>query len=219
MRKFLLAIILPVLVIGSAMGDPAAGEGRAAAPVSKLFPFLGAYLELPEAERSHFDVDYLLTSTDPAYEDFEIWIEQDGERFIIERAANGAVGADSVRPFLDSDPTIMTTLPKGAGAVSVSMSPVLNLSEEIAMEDIQLSLSQVNSVISKRAGMMAIMAPKMKGVGFELAPGTEVRVRKSDGSEELLASNRTTFTVKPKKRDAGGTLIFSQPPLEDVFTQ
>lgn len=196
------------------------GPPREAAPISRLFPMFEDYLALDQDKRSHFELTYALNASDEADNDFRLWVERASGNVEITRTDDGLVDMDQIVGLLPGNPMIMTDLPAGRGNVSMKLLPTLELGDEIAMEDVCTALSQANAAIRKQAGLMSFAAPKMKGIGFNLQPGTEVSLERPDGSRETLASNVTLMKVEPRRKDcrSGGTLAFSKPPVSDDFT-
>ncbi|WP_018148652.1 hypothetical protein [Henriciella marina] len=204
-----------------AIAPAQAQSERAAAPVSIMFPALDEYLALDEDQRSHFTIRYILSSFSGETTDFDVWIETDDGRAPIERSAEDIVDIDTVAPFLQSDPVVMTTLPEGDGNLTVKLVPQLDLTREISMEDICLSLEQGREALSGSDGIMAELSPTLKGVGFLLEPGTDVRLAGGDLSEESLPSEQGDVWIEPSADmcDSGGAMVFSKPPLDQDFSQ
>lgn len=214
--RTLIPVIAAALLVGAASAD---ANGRTAAPLSDMFPMLDNYQDIPEAERSHFEVEYFVKSADPSVSDFDLWIEPSGERIDIERGPAGRVNTNALAPYLASNPTVMTTLPKGGGSASMAASPMLELADEIAMSDVKMAVDQTNRAMKKRAGLLAFAAPKVKSVRFQLAPGSSASLRKADGTSDPLSAEDGWISVRPTKRNAGATLVFSEPPLNDAFSE
>ena len=204
-----------------AIGSLQAQSERAAAPVSIIFPALDEYIALDEQARSHFTIRYALTSYSGAATDFDVWIETDNGRAPIKRSAEGIVDIDTVVPFVQSDPVVMTTLAEGDGNLTVRIVPQLELTSEIAMADICLALEQANSVLSSSDGRLAELASELKGVGFLLEPETDVRLRGGNLSEESIPSDQGDVWIEPSAEmcDSGGAMVFSAPPLDQDFSQ
>ena len=59
----------------------------------------------------------------------------------------------------------------------------------------------------------------MKSVRFQLAPGSSASLRKADGTSDAVAAENDWISVRPTKRNAGATLVFSEPPLNDAFSE
>ena len=202
-----------------ALSFPAlADEARPAAKVSKLFPFFETYIELPEADRSHFDIEYTIKASDPALDAFAMWISPDGERIDIPLDENGHPDLSSIAPYVASDPMVFTSLPKGGGSVDVQPTPRISLSDRIAISDLLKAVEQTNSAIKKEAGMMSFAAPVVKRVVFDIEPGTVVKLRRPDGTEEMIETKETEVAIRPRKKDRDAVIVFSSPPTGDGFT-
>ena len=217
-RSITLAAVLATTFCLPALAE--LGPPREAAPLSRLFPMFEDYLALDQDKRSHFELTYALNASDDADNGFRLWVERENGNVDITRTDDGLVDMDQIVGLLPGNPMIMTDLPAGRGSVSMKLLPTLELGDEIAMEDVCTALSQANAAIRKQAGLMSFAAPKMKGIGFNLQPGTEVILKKPDGGRETLASYVTLMKVEPRRKDcrSGDTLAFSKPPVSDDFT-
>lgn len=208
-------------LMAAAPGHAQSDTERAAAPVSIMFPGLGEYLALDEGARSHFTIEYVLTSLSDADKDFDIWIDTETGKASIDRASDGVVDIDTVAPFVESNPMVMISLPEGDGALNLMLVPALELTREIAIEDICLALEQAKDAAANSGGMIAEMAPSLKGIGFELSPETDVRLRKDDLSEEVIVESHSRAWIEPTDEicDAGGAMLFSKPALDTEYSQ
>ena len=209
------------LCVASLAGHSAAAEdGRPAAKLSQMFPMAGDFLALPDSERSHIEISYKITAK--SQQEFRMWVESEAGRQMIERGPDGTVELAEVEQFLPANPMVMTDLPDdGGGSVSMTVSPRLDLEEQVTVSDVCTAMEQANDAIGKKAGLMAMMAPKMKGVRFELPANSSASLMTEDGTSRPLASEETSVTFKPKKKDCrnGGQISFSNAPLRDAFTQ
>ena len=164
------------------------GPPREAAPLSRLFPMFEDYLALDQDKRSHFELTYALNASDEADNGFRLWVERASGNVEITRTDDGLVDMDQIVGLLPGNPMIMTDLPAGRGNVSMKLLPTLELGDEIAMEDVCTALSQANAAIRKQAGLMSFAAPKMKGIGFSLQPGTDGGARLTMQRPSALSS-------------------------------
>lgn len=211
-------LIIALIGIAGSSGLANAQEARPAAKMSTLFDGLGDFLAIPNSDRSHLEMDYVVSADDPALNDFGLWIEPDGKRIDLPRDELGRIDVSEIAPYLDADPMVMTTLPKGGGAINAEPTPKLDLSGPVPVADINTSIEQVNLVIRKKAGPLSMVAPKMKGVIFFVSSETTGVVQKTDGSEQVLAVENDRITFRPGETTGAARLVFSQPPIKDIFT-
>lgn len=197
-----------------------ADEVRRAAKLSKLFPYLQNYFALPESERTHFELEFHVKPTDPAITEFGLWLDTGGGEPVpipIPIDEDGAIDLAAIGPFVAEDPMVMTDLPKGGGQSNLASSPRLNLTSEIAVNDLKTAIDQANRAIAAQAGALSFAAPKFRKVVFAVEPGTEVSLEFPNGATESLEVNGTRIVIRPNRANRGATLVFSAPPLDDAF--
>ncbi|WP_084420917.1 hypothetical protein [Henriciella litoralis] len=213
MRIWLVVLCIPFMPFSVAAAD----VGRPTVPLTKMFPFLEDYLAIDPASRSNFELTYEVQSKDDGA--FELWIERDGTRVDLQGNADDHVDPDRLAAFIDDDPVVYTTIPKGRGSVSMTLAPRLDLSADVAVSDVKLALSQANKTIKKKAGLMAFAAPKMKSVQFDLAENTTATLVRPDGQREILPVANDTLIFTPGRKSGDDRIEFSIPPLNDHFVE
>lgn len=213
MRRVCMAGALAAATTGQAFAD----EVRPAAKLSQMFPMLDDYLDLPESERSHFELEFRVLPADPELEEFGLWLESGGDLVPLRLSEHGLVDISQLGKYADEDPMVMTDLPKGGGKTNLTSSPKLELDTEIPISDLKTAIDQANRAIASQAGLMSFAAPKMKKVAFSLAPDTQVSLRYPGGKTETLEPNGTAIVIRPSRKTREAVLVFSPPPLDDAF--
>ncbi|MAZ90919.1 MAG: hypothetical protein CMF76_03000, partial [Maricaulis sp.] len=108
MRSILAMVGAALLSVAPAAADDTASEvERVAGPLPRFFPHLESYLDIPQAERSHFRMAYVVSSAEGIPpEDIRMWYDHDGETRQFALDAMGRITQIPGLSALDAEPDV-----------------------------------------------------------------------------------------------------------------
>lgn len=181
----------------SLVSSPGLAEAKPAVKLSKVFPFLDKYLALPGAERNHFTLTYrFLADGKPAAGLKAVIIEADGRRMPLTFTAEGRPSRLPTSAELNSASFQAETDAATKLGVQMDILPLLPLTPEYRVSELDLAINQTNAGIAKSAGMLGFAAPKMNGIVF-LGAGAG-RAKLSNGKELILPVVKGASVYDPK---------------------
>ena len=216
MRNLCAATLFALVAAPAALATPS-GDVREAANLKSLLPHLDKFLAIPGAQRDKLDLDYRFSYDDRPIETGEMWLVLAGKDTPL-TFTDGQIDWKSLAPHLSDNPKVYTRLGKGKGAITLEVSPRLNLKTRMETTEIEAAIDQVNSAIKKQAGMMSMFAPKMKGVSFSVDEGTEVSFHHRSGKIEALTVKDKAVAFTPGRKWQGA-LVFTKAPQTDEFIE
>lgn len=185
--------------------------------VKKVFPYYDIYLRLPPADRDGFRMVYRLGSRTPGPNPVLIYV-LGNSRTPVQIGANGQILTMPDANML-ANGKIEKAAGQPSGSITMDLEPVLPLSRSISIAAATNPLNDYAAAI-RRAGPLALMAPRLSSVRF-------VGVT---GGEALFGGGRTVplpvlpdggvlFTPSsPMMRGAAG-LSFSSAPTRAEFSR
>lgn len=162
LRRLALA---PILVFGFAS---AAWAEAKLVPLDKVFPYLQGYLELPQAERSRFVLDYRLMGDSKGL--------QTVHAALVERGGTAplAIGADgrfdrlpTLQQFRDKAQLSLEAAKGVRIGVALAVEPAARPAREMDAADLAAAVVQAQAGERKLAGVLAFAAPKLARVAFD----------------------------------------------------
>ncbi len=209
----LAALIAGVITFG-AVAQPVERE---AGPLPRLFPHWQSYLDLPEADRSHFTLAYAIgSSRGVAPEEIRIWYQGEGGETELALDSGGQVLNPPDAMTLQAAPMAWVNQPQGGMSVSMSFQAQLGAGNEIDRLDTLLALEQANQAMRVVGGVAALFAPAFKTLVF-VFEGTapEAWAVHRDGSRTPLLVQEDRATYRPNDRNVRDVerLEFARPPV------
>lgn len=154
-----------VLIAASVAGAALAQERLVDA--AKVFPMLDKFYSVPAADRSKLVTAYSVMTKDghPAT-GLHLALVTGGKRTPMPIAADGRVERLPTPAELAAHAEVATDGPKGSFNIRLNLLTSIKPAQEISAADCALAVTQVNAAIQKAAGMMAMLAPKVKATTF-----------------------------------------------------
>ena len=214
MRRILVLCFLSLFVALSA------GAETSSAPLKRILPYLVDYVALSPENKTHFQLVHRVSAKEPLSEPIRLWVEMEERTVDLPVSDDGQVDWTPIVDFIDADLMLHTNIPKGQGSVALDVKPILAATDEMAMSDMLLAISQANKSIRSNAGAFSFLAPKMKALAFVVAEGTTAKIVDDDGAQSVLEANDDGFfEVRPKKRPFKNAkaIVFSNPPVSIGF--
>lgn len=137
-------------------------------PLDKVFPYLQGYLELPQAERSRFVLDYRLMGDSKGL--------QTVHAALVERGGTAplAIGADgrfdrlpTLQQFRDKAQLSLEAAKGVRIGVALAVEPAARPAREMDAADLAAAVVQAQAGERKLAGVLAFAAPKLARVAFD----------------------------------------------------
>jgi hypothetical protein len=166
-RRHLLALI------ASAVASPGCALADAKTlPIDKAFPYLAAYLALPAAERSRFYLAYrAMRDKHPALDARATLIAASGVRtpLLFDR-----IGAVARLPSLaEMKSAANVEFDSAPFQLGIELRCATVPSTRIDVAELAASLAQVNSAVTKLAGPLSLIVPKLTAAFFPDAVGAQ----------------------------------------------
>ncbi|MBX3480901.1 MAG: hypothetical protein KF842_10920 [Caulobacter sp.] len=155
-----LASLLPAGLAGAARADTRTVE------VSKVFPYLDMYLELPPAQRSHFALTYTLRRDGkPATGVSITLLGPGGGRTPLTIGADGRVLRLPTLADYKAKTQVELVKPDGV-KVSINLDMVARVAPAatLAAADLTRAINQCDAAIKAKAGLLGFAAPKIRRV-------------------------------------------------------
>jgi hypothetical protein len=214
----LATLFMTVLAAGlMTVGAAAQPVEREIAPLPRLFPHWQEYLDLAEADRSHFTLAYVVGSNrGVAIETVRIWYGNTPGETELELAADGQILNPPDAETLQAAPMAWVNQSEGGMSISMVFQARLESAAEIDRLDTLLALEQANQAMRRIGGVAALFAPAFKTLVFVFdGPAPEAWAIRSDGSRTPLLVQEDRAIYRPNDRDLRNVerLEFSRPAL------
>lgn len=205
--------------------EPAPASTTLTVSAFKMMPFLKDKAVEQPALRSHLDI--IVRVIGESREDIRIEIEApDGDR-PLPIDANGVVEWLPLAAALAQNPDLRVAVPTAPDgtrpkfSLNLSLQPRLSLAAEISGEDMRLAVEQANGAIRRQAGLMAAVAPRLKGVAFNIEEGQQAEIIYTDGtfSDPIIADDNGVRIERDRRWKRIDRVRFSAPPTDDAFTR
>jgi len=156
---------LALALIAASIAGGAMAEERLI-DAAKVFPMLDRLYATPAADRSKLLTVYSFTKDGHPATGLHLTLVSGGKRTPIPIAADGHAELLPSPADLAAHAQIATDAPKGAFNVRMNVFTNIKPAQELSAADCALAVTQVNTAIQKAAGMMAMLAPKVKATTF-----------------------------------------------------
>lgn len=219
MRSILAMVGAALLSVAPTVADDTASETeRVAGPLPRFFPHLESYLDIPDAERSHFRMAYVVSSAEGIPpEDIRMWYEHDGETRQFALDATGRITRLPGLPALDAEPDVWINQPAGGG-FSLSMQFEYSGPGDtgFSRDALAMSVEQANRAIRSAAGVAALFAPRMESVVFVFdgaAPEAWAVDRDGERAPLTVQENRAFFRPADRSNRSIERIEFGREPV------
>lgn len=223
MRSILAMVGAALLSVAPAVADDTASDvasdvERVAGPLPRFFPHLESYLDIPDAERSHFRMAYVVSSADGIPpEDIRMWYEHDGETRQFALDATGRITRLPGLPALDAEPDVWINQPAGGGfSLSMQFEYSGPGATEFSRDALAMSVEQANRAIRSAAGVAALFAPRMESVVFVFdgaAPEAWAVDQNGERSPLTVQENRAFFRPADRRSRSVERIEFGREPV------
>lgn len=207
------------LIIGGAAtalaSEAFAAPEERAVPATAVFSKLQDYYSLPASQRSRFRVFYVIAAKPGPLP--PVMLQSGAARRVFSMSSSGRVLDPPTAAELASDAKVI--VPGGGQKFSsrIELEPILAAGPEYAVADASAAVSQANAAISKFAGPLALVLPKLKGVRF-LAPETAAGATVSAaGARSALPYRNGAFEFLLAKGKPGDRIVFTAAPASVEF--
>lgn len=166
-------------------------------PASKAMPYLAAYLKLPAADRSRFTPAYYLhVGAQPLTA--PVWLVDAGVRTPVPLNARGRIERLPSLAQLADGKLAVGVDPSVKLSVSLSIEPVMAPSADLDARELAAAIAQAATGERKAAGVLALVAPKLKAVGFVGVSSGEIEF--ADGRRAALPVLEGVPTYTPAQQ-------------------
>jgi hypothetical protein len=149
----------------------------------KVFPFLDKFYAVPAEQRTLIALRYTLTHDGKPATDIKLTLMVDGRRIPLPIAPNGRVERLPSPAEIAAHAQLLVEAAPGIKFHNrLALDTAIRPAQEIVAADCGLAIKQANDAIGRAAGVMAMLAPKVRATTFE-GSGSGVAV---------LADGRTT---------------------------
>jgi len=190
MSRRLLSLLSALMVLLAA--SPALAEKSV--PASKAMPFLETYLKLPAAERSRFTPAYYL-HIGPQPLTAPVWLVQGGVRTPVPLNAQGRIERLPTLAQLADGKLAIGVDGETKLSVRLFIEPMMAPAADLDARELAAAIAQAVAGERKAAGLLALVAPKFKDVGFVGVPSGEVEF--ADGRRAPLPLVKGVPTYNP----------------------
>jgi hypothetical protein len=192
-------------VAAAAFAGPAPAEERLVDP-KKVFVYFDAYLRIPPAKRNAITVVYRFTATRPA----GLWIVEGTQRTPLPLSADGRVLRLPTAGQMEAGKLLVSGPDKAKYSLNIGVEPVAPPAQEMDAAPLALSINQATEAMKTAAGPLALVAPRLKRVGFTgVASGEAVL---ADGRRVPLPVDDGAPYYEPGKLPGARTLRFPKTP-------
>lgn len=200
--------MLALALIAAAFAGTAMAEERLI-DAAKVFPMLDKLYAIPAADRSKIVAVYSIKAKD-GHPAGPLTLVVGGKRAPLPIAADGRVERLPSPAEMAAHAQVATEAPKGAFSVGISLVTSIKPAQEISAAECALAVTQVNGAIQKAAGMMAMLAPKVKATTFPGA-GSGVAVM-ADGKSVPLPLIKGAPAYDPDAIKGAKTIRLAKAP-------
>jgi hypothetical protein len=176
--------------------------------VKKVFGYYDMYLGLPAGDRDGFRMRYRISSANSTTRP-ELYFVLDNVRTPIEVSPTGNI---LTMPDLTMFRRGKILKPAGqpSGSISLNLDPIVPLSRSISVSD---AINPINdyAAATRRAGPLALLAPKLTGVVFKGVPSGEVVY--ADGRRAALTTSNGGLIFRPALPAMRGAASLSFPAV------
>ncbi len=166
---------------------------------------------------SRIHVDLLLFSNDVAPENVSVWLVTDSGRTRLPVNADGVIDVSEHEASL-ADMTGFEVDPHEEGfGFGARMTPRLPLTPAVDPTLVRDSVDELNALIKREAGMLSLLAPRMKGIRARLAPGEFVALSTASGQETTVQADDEGWVEVAWKLKSLSSIEFSTVPLRYDF--
>jgi hypothetical protein len=166
---------------------------------------------------SRVNVDLLLFSNDVASEDVNVWLVTDSGRTRLPVDAEGVIDVSEHEATL-ADMTGFEVDPYEEGfGFGARMTPRLPLTPAVDPTLVRDSVDELNALIKREAGMLSLLAPRMKGIRARLGPGESVALATGSGQAKTLPADEEGWVEVTWKLKSLERIEFSSAPLRYDF--
>ncbi|MDB5429480.1 MAG: hypothetical protein JWP35_596 [Caulobacter sp.] len=190
-RRALLAAPAALLMARPALAD------EKLVPAVKIYAYLEPFLKVPPTERSRVRLDYFLIKDGKPAQGVLAWfVTADGRRTAAPIGADGRLLRIPNLAELQGGVKVAFNLDATAKmGVRLELGPAMHPAQEMEALELARSIDEVNRVIAKAAGAMALVAPKMAQIVCIGAPsGVAVM---PNGSTQPLGIVRGSASYNP----------------------
>jgi hypothetical protein len=185
--------------------------------VKKVFPFYDIYLGLPAADRDGFSMSYQISSRTSTVRP-QLFYQLGTTRTPIAIAANGEIitlpDANMLRHGKVYKPA-----GQPSGSINMNLEPVIPLSRTISATAATNPLTDYDAA-KRRAGPLALMAPRITSIHFVGVTGGEAVTRDNRRIALPTAPNGgVIFTPSSSSMRGVVSLIFPNVPTSTAFMQ
>jgi hypothetical protein len=163
--------VLPRLALASVLVLGFAGEAWAETkllPLDKVFPYLQGYLQLPQAERSRFSLDYRLKGDAKALQTVRTALVEGGRTVPLPVSADGRFARLPTLEELRGKAQFSIEAEKVSGmGMLLSAAPTARPAREMDAAELAAALVQARAGEQKLAGVLAFAMPRLTRVAFE----------------------------------------------------
>ena len=207
------------MVLGLALAAaPALARAADKPPVklSKAFPYLDKYLDIPPAQRNRFALAYYIRlDGKPAPGIKAFIIEADGRRSELPIDAKGRVTRLPTAAQL-ATASFQAQVPADAKiGVNLQLEPSLPPASEFNVRDLEQAVAQANAGMARAAGLIAMALPKLTGIGF-MGAGSG-RARLGDGREVALPIDAGDPFYSAKAVQGAVAVLLAHAPARLTF--
>jgi hypothetical protein len=171
---------------------PAAAAGKQV-DAKKVFPYLDAYLKLPAADRSRFRLAYYFRRDGKPLA-APVWLVDGAARSPIPLRADGF--AERLPSLAQIDRAkVEVEVEEGAKlGVSMEMEPTLAPAAMLDARELAAAFAQCETGTKKALGILAMAAPKLKGMVFHGVPSGEVEFADGRRAPLPMVNGRPVFS-------------------------
>ena len=219
MRSILAMVGAALLSVAPAFADDTASEvERVAGPLPRFFPHLESYLDIPDAERSHFRMAYVVSSSEGIPpEEIRMWYDHGGETRQFGLDPMGRITRLPDPSALAAEPDVWINQPAGGGfSLSMQFEYSGPGATEFSRDALAMSVEQANRAIRSAAGVAALFAPRMESIVFVFdgaAPEAWAVDQDGERSPLTVQENRAFFRPADRRSRSVERIEFGREPV------
>jgi hypothetical protein len=167
MQRPTLAVSALVLALGLLAAPLAAWAGEALVPAAKLFPMLDKYYATPPAERSKLALNYIVLRDGKPATGLTLALVAGGKRTPMPLSPSGKLERLPTAAEL-AGAQVAIDAPPGNFKLNVQLNldTTIPPAPEISAAECAQAIDQVNAAIRRQAGLLALVAPRIKATSF-----------------------------------------------------
>jgi len=199
----------------AAIATPALAEKIG--PAAKAFPYLEKFLKVPAGERARVRLGYTLSLNDKPLANLKATlIEANGARTPLPVNASGAFERLPTLAQLEGGAKLALDLPEDAKVgTTLNFATQLNPATDYDTRDLTATVTEANTVISRAAGPMGMLLPKMTGIAFVKAAGGVAVF--ADGRTQPLPLIKETPYFRPENFKGAVRVKLTKSPTKVGF--